>query len=219
MRQLPVNEHFFDRESKAMWYLVGVSYSRYYPSRTDNTNTWSSSSRRLIEIVQELLEAEHDIYGPDAAGTYQLRFRSTPIHEKLLELGCVPGRENRKFPEDLGPNYLAHLDRGFLDASAIVTGHTDENSRWIRIHYENEHFLREFNRHLVRLGVVRKGRVVRRNSLNYWRRDELDEIHDFIYSDWKFIEKHGLYLPEKKDRFQRDRLRIRPEESLERRVS
>lgn len=193
--QLPVNERFFDKESKEMWYVLGVSFGRYFPSRIDNTNTWSSSSRRLVGIVQEQLEAEHPIIGPEYVGTYKLRIGSDNIHDKLSEWGCIPGKENRRFPDGLGPLYLSNFVRGFFDA------HVSASTNGLLQIYYNIPFLRELNRHLVESEVVKPGKVVTDQVLVYSDREDIAGLHHFIYRDWEFVKRNGLYLPEKKERF------------------
>ena len=77
MNKKPINEHFFDEESKEMWYILGVSYSRYSISRKDNRTSWTSSSHKLLEIVQTHLEAtEYKIGKREGRGEMLFQVRS-----------------------------------------------------------------------------------------------------------------------------------------------
>lgn len=189
-----INKHFFDEESKEMWYVLGVSFSRYYPQRDKPYNTWSSQYLGLIQIVKRELKSDHKII---TSNSFILRMRNEHLQSKLFERGCIPGKENRKFPEDVEDQYLDHFIRGFFDAQ--TTAH--EDPLLIQIYFNND-FLRKLHEHFVRVGSVRNREILDRPALNYGSASDIAGVHDFLYRDWEFIQRSGLYLPSKKERFE-----------------
>ena len=49
-----VNKHFFDKESKITWYILGIAYPCYIPSTKSNSGIiFRSNHKDLIEIVKD----------------------------------------------------------------------------------------------------------------------------------------------------------------------
>ena len=199
MIRKPIDKHFFDEESKEMWYVLGVSYGTYFPERKRPVNTWSSSHLDLIEIIKRELKSGHTTIEEEI--TYKLRFRNEHVQSKLFERGAIPGKKNRKFPEDIGEQYLDHFVRGFFDGNVSCSKTSIYNKNVLAISYPSVQFLQQLYSHLVSHASVRSGKEVEKSPLNLTHLDAI-AVHDFIYRDWDFIQERGLYLPLKKERFE-----------------
>jgi len=195
MNKKPINEHFFDEESKEMWYILGVSYSRYSISRKDNRTSWTSSSHKLLEIVQTHLEAtEYKIGKREGRGEMLFQVRSQYLQLKLKERGLGVPKKERKFPKDCDKKYLDHFIRGFFDANVSVSG----NGIVSQIYF-NIAFLKELHNHLIGSASVARDSP-EKSPLRYAHKDTI-KIYNYLYRDWDFIQDKGLYLPAKKARF------------------
>ena len=198
MDKKPINEHFFDEESKEMWYILGVSYSRYIISRKDNRNSWTSSSHELLEIVQTHLGAtEHKIGKQDGRREKLFQVRSEYLQSKLKKRGLGVPRKEREFPKDCDEKYLDHFIRGFFDAQVSVK--EDRGNRTVSQIYFNIAFLIELHNHFVRNASVARDSP-EKSPLRYGHENTM-KIHGYLYRDWNFIQEKGLYLPSKKERF------------------
>jgi len=192
-----INEHFFDRESKEMWYVLGVSYSRYIISRKDNRNSWTSSSHELLEIIQTQLEAEHKIGKQDGRKERLFQVRSQYLQYKLKERGLGVPKKEREFPKDCNEKYLDHFIRGFFDAH--VSLNEDRGNRIISQIYFNITFLKELHNHFVKCASVDRDSP-EKSPLRYGNENTM-KIYCYLYRDWDFIQENGLYLPSKKEGF------------------
>ena len=207
MHKVPLNEHFFDEESKAMWYVLGVSFSRYSPSRTDSRNSWCSSSYDLLKIVQSCLETEQTISDPTERGSRHFQVRSQYLQDVLIERGLVPDRVERKFPEGIKCEYIDHFIRGFFDAHVSCSTTTKSNdsaqpehiTRKLQVYF-NVPFLIGLYHALILNAKVKSGREVTQSPLNFYGNDVM-AIHDFMYQDWEFIQQNRLYVPSEKAKF------------------
>lgn len=195
MRRKQVNEHFFDVESKEMWYVLGISFAKYNPERGGNRNTWTSSDEDLLEIVKTSLQSEAKKGRPTKKGSRNFQFRNQYLHDKLIERGCIYNKSERTFPENCEEQYLDHFVRGFFDGNVSVS--TDN---YTSISYPSVSFLQKLYPMLVSHASVRAGRQVTKSPLQL-RGQDVIAVHNFIYRDWDFIQEHGLYLLSKKERF------------------
>ena len=140
---LPLNEHFFDRESKRMWYVLGISYSRYFPERQRPVNTWSSYDSELITIVKRELASGHALIHEERTETFKVRMLNAHLQSMLFKRGCVPGKAKRKFPRNIKRRYLDHFVRGFFDAHVTVCHDNREHCHGSVVQiYLNPPFLR-----------------------------------------------------------------------------
>lgn len=194
-----VNEHFFDKESKVMTYLWGMSLAIYSPERNGPRNTWTSSNENLLSIVKETLKSNAEIGRPSDLNSRNLQFRNQYLHDKLIERGCVYDKSERKFPDGVKGRYPDHLDRGFFDAH-VTCVYTMGKYPLLQIYF-NTAFLQGLHNQLVADAGVSDTKKVDKSPLVYYGED-VQKIHNFIYRDWEFIKRHGLYLPSKKERFE-----------------
>lgn len=194
-----VNEHFFDIESKIMMYLFGISLAIYSPERNGPRNTWTSSNEDLLTIVRHHLKSNVEIGRPSDLNSRNLQFRNQYLHDKLIERGCVYDKSERKFPEGVKKWYSDHLFRGFLDAH-VTCSYVMERYPILQIYY-NTLLLQGLHNQLVADAGFSNSKKIDKSPLVYYGKD-VEKIHDFIYRDWKFIKRHGLYLPSKKERFE-----------------
>lgn len=199
MKKLGINERFFDKESKEMWYALGVSFSKYSASRTDDRNSWSVNSYRLLEIVQSCLEAEQKIGTPDKNGNALFQVRNKHLQDNLRERGLGVPKSEREFPKDCGEQYLDHFVRGFFDSNVTVSTKST-GSLYTRVSYPSVQFLQELYIGLAKHAGVKPGRKINISVFDLNGTDVI-AVHNFIYRDWDFIKEHGLYLPAKKEKF------------------
>ncbi|MBS3096197.1 hypothetical protein J4480_02045 [Candidatus Woesearchaeota archaeon] len=194
-----VNEHFFDKESKIMMYIFGISLAIYSPERNGPRNTWTSSNEGLLTIVRDHLKSNVEIGRPSELNSRNLQFRNQYLHDKLIERGCVYDKSERKFPEGIKKWYSDHLMRGFFDAH-VTCSYVMGKYPLLQI-YSNPVFLQGLHNQLVADAGVSDSKKIDKSPLVYGRED-VEKIHDFIYSDWSFIKRHNLYLPSKKERLE-----------------
>ncbi len=182
MQKNPVNEHFFDEESKEMLYVLGVSFSRYIPSKKDNRNSWTSSSYDLLSIIQKCLDSNQAIGEPNKWGGRLFQVRSQYLQDKLGELGLSVKRSERTFPDNVKEQYLGHFIRGFFDGNVSVS--TDN---FTSISYPSVRFLQDIYLELVSHAGIKPGRPVIKSPFNLSRNDT-SKAHNFIYQDWEYRE-------------------------------
>ncbi|MCH8004123.1 MAG: hypothetical protein IH934_05845 [Nanoarchaeota archaeon] len=212
-----VNEHFFDEDSKAMWYVFGVSFSQYSSSleqRTSSRSRWQSTDKKLIEIVKSSLDSENTItpkrYKHIRTGedffTYWLVLNNQKIYDDIRRRGLDVPKSERTFPESIEEQYLDHFVRGFFDAHVSCYNSTYQstskynprelNRQWLEIHF-NVPFLRGLYEVLVEHAHIKSGREFSKSPLLIMDKDTRG-VYDFLYRDWDFIQENGLYLPSKK---------------------
>lgn len=195
-----INEHFFDKESKATYYVLGAFYANYTSKGVCGIK-FSSAHKDLVEIIKEQLESEHAIISdPRKTSSHRFEVYNVPyLHPKLEKLGLDAPKSERKFPKYIGKEYISHFVRGFFDAKAYVyiTGKLTRT----RMEFNRE-FLVGLNKTLInKAGVKRKEPT--KDIIWYGHENSL-KIYDFIYRDWDFIEESGLYLKSKKELFRTD---------------
>jgi hypothetical protein len=211
MNTKSVNENFFDKdkESRAMWYVLGLSYSRYSASSTDNRNSWYSSNFKVLKIIKKELKSKHKISKPNSNGNRILQIRSQSLQDKLTERGLGVPKNQREFPKNCGTEYLDYFVRGFFDGIVScstrlrvskVKGWKTE-SKQLLIYY-NEPFLKKLYNVLILEAGIRKGRKIKNSRLKITDSDDITAIYDFIYGNFNYVKSRGLYLPNKKDRFE-----------------
>jgi len=223
MARLPkyVNQNFFneDNESKAMWYVLGSFYAGYHSRSSTKRSagiSFTSKHEGLVQIVKDQLESEHTIVkretdtsnGQGKNYSYSLEIYVAPdLYARIGELGLNVDKKERKFPKNIPDQYIGHFVRGFLDGQSNMAPHNKKCTQ-MEVHM-NKDFLTDLNKVLEKqVGVKRKEPT--NNVITYGHADCL-KIHDFIYKDWKFIEKSGLYLPSKKEMFKTDHVIVRPD--------
>ena len=221
-----VNERFFDSERKApdelkaMWYILGISFSQYSAQlRQDSLplNRWQSTSEGLIGIVKSALESEHAISPAtnrhirtgEEFLTYYLSIGNQKIHDDLIKRGLGVSKEERAFPE-VEPQYLDHFVRGFFDAQVLCSNQIVKKNNGYGTYmrhiqtldvYFNVPFLKGLYAALVEHAHVKDGKKVKNSPLIFGGSD-VKKIYGFIYRDWDFIQEKGLYLPQKKALFE-----------------
>ncbi len=203
MAKKHINEHYFDEESRAMYYVVGASYSRDVLLEPSQGFRFISTHKDLVEIVRRELESEHKIIlDPRGKPSYRLEVDDVPhMYSRLEELGLAVPKNQRGFPENIPEEYIRHFTRGFTDAQGRVFTHLGGKLTVISISF-NLLFLKGLHKALQEYAGVERGNPSR-NNIVYSHKDSL-RIHNFIYGEWEFIEEHGLYLPSKKEIFTLD---------------
>jgi len=199
----PINEHYFDLEGrtedelKRRYYVLGAFYANYAPAGYNGIR-FSSSSGDLVQIVSDELESQHRI-GFNEPSSYWIEIHGVPyLRSKLEELGLADDKSKRKFPGYIPDPYLDHFIRGFFDAQMIPR--TNRYTNLVILF--NNHFLVRLHHVLSRRANVKRDKPPG-NVLFYAHKDSL-RIYQFIYRDWQFIKKYGLYLQSKKNSFRID---------------
>ena len=218
-----VDERFFDlrgkteEELKIIWYLVGVSISKYRKPRDTYayTNQWKSSSRKLVKIVKSNLKATEKIKTEESKGYryYRLSVESEELSDSLSKFGLDNKITERTFPE-VPVKYLDHLVRGFWDGNVSCVNTQSEpsyirkkgktsnyryNRKIVQICF-NKAFRKTLYDKLVKYAGVKSGKKITDGVLSFCAED-LIAVYRFIYRDWDFIKKHGIWVPEKKRLF------------------
>jgi len=216
-----VNEHFFDQESKVMLYILGISIAKYSARlmQSQPQNRWLSTSEPLIQIVKSSLDSEHAIshakYKNIRTGedymAYWLGITSQKIYDSLSRRGLDVPKSERAFSTDIDDQHLDHFVRGFLDSIVSCHNYTVQSRSKNKLRefphqslkiYFNVPFLKGLYDALVSHTSINEGREVTESPLSFSTADTR-AIYDFIYRDWDFIQENGLYLPSKKELFDR----------------
>lgn len=196
--KLSINEKFFYENSKEMFYVLGAAFRCCSP-QNNNYCTFRSRYRGLVEIVKKEIECEHTILAdPRGRRSYFLQMYDEKMCDILKKKwGLVQDKSKRKFPEFNYNKYLNHFARGFFDAVGIVK--TRENRSNVVVMEFYPKFLKDFNKALKKYaGVERDYSGNKRLIFGHY---DAVNFYNFIYKDWKFIEKSGLFLPFKKELF------------------
>lgn len=194
-----IDEHFFDKESKRMYYVLGAFYACYVPQ--PKGILFRNRNKDLVEIIKRELKSEHAIIADNRKkDSYWIKVnRASIIYPRLGELGLNKPKEEREFLR-VNEKYMSHFVRGFLDAKA---GIWIRNDRYINIHIVfNKSFLSGLNKILVKYTKIRESEP-KEDYTKYNHNDSI-KIRDFIYQDWNFIKQSGLYLPSKKELLETD---------------
>lgn len=212
-----VNENFFDEESKAMWYILGISFAQYTQYEL-KLNRWSSANKNLVELVKSSIDSERTISYHEGSlfeegkkyGEHLLQINNQFIYNALNDRGLSVPKLERTFPEDIEEQYLNHFVRGFFDAQVSCVNYTqhikrkgeiyDHHTQQLQIYF-NVSFLKDIYNVLVEHANVRSGKEVSKYRLNLVGTDAT-AVYGFLYRDWDFIQESGLYLPSKKARFE-----------------
>ena len=198
-----VNQHYFDDiESKRKTYILGAAYA-IANIEPDNSVTFRSSKKDLVEIVREELESQHKLQRDKRKNdkSYWIEI-DNPVHMRyaMEGRGIVRDKSKRKFPQDIRKEYISHFVRGFFDARAHVYN-TDKGSTSIEIMF-NRKFLSGLHDIFVKYANVERKKPT--GNLLTYRHSDAMKIHNFIYSDWGYTRRNGLYLPSKKRQFNLD---------------
>jgi len=212
-----VNEYFFEQESKAMWYVLGLSYSLYSTQLQQGwspRNLWRSALEEKIEMVKVALESDHTkslhksknkLEGGKDYWIYVLAINSQSIYDALSKRGLDVPKAQRTFPTDIKEQYLDDFVRGFFDGhvSCINRIHRYERNGMQREKfikqlpvYFNVLFLQELYKKLVDHINVRGEREIKKSPLIFGGPD-IRKIYELIYHD-----ESGLYLHSKKELFE-----------------
>src|SRR3989344_1960318 len=201
-----VNEHFFDKKSKEMYYVLGLVYGSYAPPfHYQDFVLFRESNEHLINIIRHQLQSDHNII-PDNRGksSYFFAFRSPYMRSRLEEIGLTQDKTKRSFPEGIKDEYLDHFIRGFFDEQCYIKKQ-EYNPSLIKIGFSfYKSFLEKLkevlNNCLGLKGSEINDGVGRQSRLSYGHYSSL-KLYEFIYRDFEYIQKHNLYLPKKKNLF------------------
>lgn len=193
-----VDEHYFDHESKAMQYVLGTFYACYTPISENGIKF--TSSRDLVKIVMgDQLESEHSIITSSRTqDSYWVEIRDVHyFRSQIGNFGLDRPKLERDFPKNIKRWYVGHFVRGFLDGKGSL-GLIKGRYLSLTINYNNP-FLLGLHKVLAKYAGVRR-EAPKVNRITYGHQDCL-RIYEFIYGDWPFIYKNGLYLESKKGLF------------------
>lgn len=184
-----IDEGVFDQETEEKWYLLGITYAKVRLKAPKHV-VFGANNKDLLEIVKRLLQSEHNIYGDNRArhNSFYLTFSSELVYDYLENRGIGP-KKRRKFPE-LDDEFASHFIRGFYDSESGIRQDMSLNFGFPR------RFLLGLQRYLHENAETTK-KQVKNNHLGYADED-IERIYDFIYQDWEYVKRKGLYLPEKK---------------------
>ena len=198
-----VNEHFFDRESKGKYYVVGAFYRKHIEDGEKGI-IFKSRHRDLVSIVKSKLKSKHAINSHTTKSSHCIQMRNVPyLRSKLEALGVKGDMEDREFPNFVPEIYLDHYIRGLFDAQARISLiNYSENviATNISLRFNNK-FLVSLDEVLKRYANVSRPKPIS-NYIIYSGADS-SRIYNFIYRDIEYIENSWLYLPFKKKSFVR----------------
>jgi len=183
----PINEHFFNTQSKLTEYVRGAFFHGYLPQRVKGIS-FRSRHRRLAEIVRTSLESEHKIVSNQPnPSSYVLSIQSTPyLRFKIREIGIADKKSEREFPENV--RFPDHFLRGFFDAAARLK----QNNRYCCVHL-SPHFLEGLARTMhTTLGI--SSSVNNSGRLEFGKK-ACETIYRFTYQDWVIINRKKMFVP------------------------
>ncbi len=194
-----INEHYFDKESRAMYYVLGALYSRNVLLEPTQGFRFISTNEDLVEIVRRELESEHKITQHQKSGpSYKLEIDNLPyMYSRLEELGLAVPKNQRGFP-DIKEEYLPHFIRGFLDAKSDVARVKRFQRTNVTICFNHPFLLALYQKLQEYVGIMHSEPLGTRMHLGH---SDSVNLYHFIYGDWDFIRENGLYLPSKKDSY------------------
>jgi len=195
-----IDEHFLDEESEKMYYLWGSFFVCYTPYK-ENGVMFKSHYKDLVEIIKRESKSEHIVIEDNRnKSSYWIVAQGVPIlRSRLVKLGLDLPKEKREFPKRINEKKLSHFVRGFFDAKASINIRKELTTTRIRF---NHLFLLDLHQTFIKYAKV-EGGGSKENYVSYGHNDSI-KIHNFIYQDWGFIKKSGLYLPFKKQLFNTD---------------
>src|SRR3989338_1536902 len=116
-----VNKHFFDKESKEMYYVLGAFYRKHIEDGEKGL-IFRSRHRDLVNIVKSKLKSKHAIISHTTKSSHFIQMKSVPyLRSKLEALGVKGDMEDREFPNFVPEVYLDHYIRGLFDAQANIS--------------------------------------------------------------------------------------------------
>lgn len=191
-----IDEHFFDRESKRMYYVLGLFYGGYIP-QPKNGILYRSKNKGLVEIVKRELKSEHSIVSDRRRPSHWIEADSLPhLRSKIKKWDLDVAKSKRKLPKEIDEEYRSHFVRGLIDSRALIKVRDKGELNIIVSFKSNISFLRDLCKKLKKYAGVRGGYITK-GLLIYGNYDSI-KIRDFIYKDWNFIKKNELYLKEKR---------------------
>jgi hypothetical protein len=203
-----IDEHFLDEESEKMYYLWGSFFVCYTPYK-ENGVMFKSRYKDLVEIIKRESKSEHIVMEDNRnivmednrnKSSYWIVAQGVPIlRSRLAKLGLDLPKEKREFPKRINEKKLSHFVRGFFDAKASINVRKELTTTGIRF---NHLFLLDLHQTFIKYAKA-EGGGSKENYVSYGHNDSI-KIHNFIYQDWDFIKKSGLYLPFKKQLFNTD---------------
>lgn len=199
-----VNQRYFTRESKAMRYTLGAFFRCcLHSSRSEQGIIFRSNKEELVKIIKRELESGHAIisYPNRGVSSHWIEMQYVPDLKSSLEYhGVVADKEERRFPTDMKRSFMRHFIRGFSEGKSGIRRLSNGSNKF-RIKF-NHYFLVGLNSALQEHAGVKKI-TVPGDKLVYGHRDSI-KIYNYIYGDWKFIEKRGLFVPSQRDKFNLD---------------
>lgn len=212
-RIIRINEHYFDKkqrteeEERAMYYMLGSFYGSYLPIESKIPSKkkhptiskgiiFRSEHKKLVEIVHDELESEHEITSIPERNSSCFKASSVPIlYDRLGELGLNQPKKERAFPDYIHKEYMGDFLRGFFDSQSYI----ERIGNITNVYYGfNNKFLTAQHKIFREAGV--QGRSLH-DMLATYGQDDSCVIYNILYKGWEFIEKSGLYLKEKHDLF------------------
>jgi len=206
---LDINQNYFDKESKSMYYVLGAFYGNGLIITASYTKKngvnqvyrglkYCTNCRALMDIITAELNLSVSVTEDKRPGHNSFWFQQFGVDnlcERLEALGLGLPKDERTFPE-IDEKYLSHFVRGYFDAKGTVQ---DNEGRTSIIIWGYPSFLIGLNLALWRYaGIIQEGKTNRKLRFNY---PDSIKLYNFMYQDWECISKNGIYLPSNKDAF------------------
>lgn len=123
-RQYDLNEHFFDKWSQKMAYVLGLSMFAMTINAHRSSMAIRINDRLLLERVRDAMEAtnpiNHRIHGKSEI--YDFRVHSYKMHETLIQDYGFQHRRTSDMPFPNVPlEYAGHFLRGLFDGKGRIT--------------------------------------------------------------------------------------------------
>jgi len=188
-----LNEDFFNQDSIIVWYLLGALVKTYIPLKGSNrTIIFRNRSYKLIEILRESLECKNSIVSDNRGkNSHFLTVSNERLFLNLEQRGLTPDKGDRRFPEDIPPEFMNDYVRGFIENECF--GKPGEITAKLDLYFNHE-YLAGLNEALRRYCGVEK-KSVTGDHIEYGITD-LTTVYNFIYGDGE-----RFHLPEIKEKF------------------
>ena len=192
-----INEHYFDQPSRENSYILGT----FIPSAMLLPEVQGlfidPYNMDLMRIIDRELDVQY--LGSREPWDDTLTLRNVPhLYSMLKQLGLGVPMSQRVFPI-FESESLADISRGFLDARSNVNQRDPTKITNLHINFCSPQFLTDlyhiFREHAGIMCGPPSGK-----KMNLGHSDSIRVFH-FIYEDWGFIQRSGLYLPSKKDAY------------------
>jgi hypothetical protein len=214
-----VNRDFFNVWTPDMAYVLGFfAADGYMTLNKRGAYYWNIeiTDKDLLESIRSAIDSDHKISIRSGHGNeqtlYRLQIGSKEMFNDLIALGFTQGKTKSLAVPSVPAIFFRDFVRGYFDGDGCVwSGYIHKGRRTkhkvLRVVFTScsQEFLSELRRRL-RLFFLFRGVLSKGNGdfyrLTYSVHDSL-KVHDFMYNHPILVKGKDIYLPRKKDIFER----------------